>query len=217
LKQQQEKFIRTLFVVWCIGTYLAGFILSLDGEEPGFTTLMTWGTGLVAYIIAASTAQIMHFRDRGAAWYLLPALLYPLLVYYLLFHRLDYFTGLFWQFLGAAYFLMTVGGFMMGILFAPMIAACRARLKPGAALKFYLAGMKAGASAMVFCLAVLAAAFYIAYDAFRAMHFMSAVQVWKYIFYMAAGMMLMLSLTYRHTLFGMAEKNLNKHGHAPCS
>jgi len=47
------KFVRFLFVTWCVVTYILAFIFTSGGRDPRNTAILL-STGLIFYIFAAA-------------------------------------------------------------------------------------------------------------------------------------------------------------------
>lgn len=200
-----ERSFRTLFVLYSLLTYLAGFVLAHPGLEISDGALLAWLLGLVIYIISSITIQIMHHRDHGPLWHLPAVAAYPFLMYYFLFHALPFGSRHLWQFIGYTHFLISAGGFISGIFFSPLIAMLKTNGLRGlkATWALYRGMSMAMPAAVIFCLAVYAALAYILSFAMRAFLIMTQPQIIKYLAYLLAGILLTAALTYRHTLPGI--------------
>ena len=120
-----SQIFRTLFVIYCLASFIAALFLSNIDFAPLLIRL-TIAIGLVFFVLSSIVLQIEHHTEGRPVWELIIVLLFPILVYCLMF----YFSGLsareFWVFIGYFNAIVLTGGFIMGIFLSPIIAAFNA-------------------------------------------------------------------------------------------
>ena len=203
------KFIRFLFVAWCIVTYILAFVFTGGQRDPRLTALLL-STGLIFYIIAGATLQIAHAKDKRPVSDLVLAAAYPVLIYAILARGVDA-SRAFWVFVGFLQFILITGGFMLGILLAPVIA--RGRGMPaeqaGGMVRFGFSYMRLFGRRVVF-LALLFAGAIAGMALFsgrllRALPESTPMRDTLFAVLSAAGLVAVAIYTYRHTVFNLVQ------------
>ena len=173
-----EKTLRTTFVIYCLYLFVVAVLLSDEDLDSEMTLIkgVLWITAFVFYVIASITLQVMHHRDRSSLWDLLFLLLFPVLVYVILFGLHSIGGRAFWTFLGLFSFLMITGGFILGVCLSPVIA----RLKGQIVFSFSvirMLGVKYCVGVMFMFVMVFAALLYASYILIVSGHDVSLVKV----------------------------------------
>ncbi len=112
---------RFLFVVYCFIALVFGLFFS-GIDFSSFVPVLLLVIGIVFYIIANVALLGAHKKEGRSLADLLFVMVYPFLVYALVFLSFDFSSKLFWMFPGYFYFLVITGGFVLGLLFSPFIA-----------------------------------------------------------------------------------------------
>ncbi len=110
-----------LFSFYCL--YLLVFSLYFSGYDfTRFVPIVLLVLSLILYILATGALQIAHDKEERSLSDFLYVAVYPYLVYFLTFSRLDFDNSFLWFFCGFFYFFIISGGFVFGIIFSLLFA-----------------------------------------------------------------------------------------------
>jgi hypothetical protein len=200
--------LRALFVLYC----LAATAVSLVAARPPMSrvwVLIPFVIGLVFYLVASVALQTAHAFDGRSLVELLLVAAYPYFVYAAVFLRFDVGSLSFWAFPGVFYFLMLTGGFVFGMILAPLLARREGR-DWGAVGETAWRGIELlktlglfGSALIVLPALVLSLAGAAVYLALR-LWSLDAARTVELLLFLAAGAGAILIFSFRHTVFGTA-------------
>jgi len=209
-----KKSVRVCFVAYALTTYVLAMVFSGLNRPENKPWLFVVVAGLVFYIVAGIALQIMQHRDKRPVWELAVLAGYPFLAFHLQFKSTAFLTTAFWRYAGWSYFLIMAGGFILAIVLAPLFARLRGAPagQVGEVLKLGKAhvaryGWKGVGGVIALCALLCAPILYVAWLAMRQANELQARKSWPYAAYVGLGALIMLALTYRHTLFGLLERD----------
>lgn len=200
--------LRALFVLYCFGaTAVSLAALRIPLSKLWVSLLVVVGS--VFYIVASFALQAVHASDGRPLFELFAVAAYPVLVYALVFFRLDFRAAAFLAFPGLFYFLMLTGGFILGTVLSPLIARRKGRdwgeigdtVEAGVD---FLKNLGLYASALVvlpvLALSLAGAAAFLFLSLWRA----TAAQAVALALLLAVGIATVVALTFNHTVFAAA-------------
>lgn len=187
--------LRFLFAAYCF--FALVFALYFSGMDFfTFIPIMLLVIGIVFFIIAVGALSVAH-KKEGRHWSdLLMVMAYPYLVYLLVFLTFDIKSKLFWMFPGYFYFLVITGGFILGILFSPIIAR---GIRDGFQIIGKMGVMKYVGLILAGVFAVLVWFFTRFLAGFTPL---SPVQTAVFWFFLLLGIFAVIKFSYRHSAFG---------------
>jgi len=196
---------RVFFTVLCfIALEFALFLSQMPFSS--LLSIMALVVALVFYIIASVSLQIAHHKDNGRLIHLFWFLVYPFMVYGVVFLSFDFKSRLFWLFPGYFYFLSITGGFMCGLLLSPFIAARknipRRRINEIVREGFvYLKSYRLRSTAGVMFTAITVVLVYYYLHLMSQFVELSPFQITAFCFFQFAAIIAVIRFTYGHTLF----------------
>jgi hypothetical protein len=208
----KANMIRFLFVVYCFFMFaLSVFFSGMNVEN--ILAILVLIIAIIVYIIASATLQMALKKENQPLRHLLLIGLAPYLFYYLLFSQLNYTSRFFWAFPGFFYFLMIAGGFLLGIVLAPMFAKFKAaelENSIGIMVRFgisYGKNLSGFIFPLMIVLGVLSGLSYALIDLLSVFTHLPFYR--QVIFYtgLGSGMALVIRITYRQTVFYQKENN----------
>ena len=203
------KLIRFLFVAWCVVTYILAFVFTGGQRDPRLTAMLL-STGLIFYIFASAALQLAHAKENRPISDLVLVAAYPMIVYFILARGLDA-SRTFWVFIGFLQFILITGGFMLGILIAPVIARGRGMSaeQAGGMVRFGFSYMRLFGRRVVFLILLFAGAIagmaLFSGRLLRALPESTPMRDTLFAVLSAAGLVIVALYTYRHTIFNLAQ------------
>ena len=203
------KFVRFLFVTWCVVTFILAFVFTGEHRDPRLTAMLL-STGLIFYIFAGAGLQIAHATDKRPVSDLVLAAAYPILIYAVIARGLDA-SRTFWVFLGFLQFILITGGFMLGLFLAPVIAWGRGMPaeQAGGLVRFGISYMRLFGRRVVFLVLLFAGAIagmiFFCNRLLRMLPESTASRDALFAVLSAAGLVIVALYTYRHTIFNLAQ------------
>lgn len=211
------NFLRFLFVAYGLATFILALVFS-GFVNPAFWQGFLLVVGLVLYIVAGVTLRVAHKTEKRPVAELIPALLYPVLAYYLMFFSFDLGTKRFWMFIGYFQFLVLTGGFMLGIFLAPVIARrSYSKEQVAGVVKFglrYIKSIRREAFALVLFTGIWIS---LAYFAARLMSRLGRPMPRQWVVFCAffvSALVILTRFTYRHTVFNLMKDEKLKDAYA---
>lgn len=209
--------LRFLFIVYVFVTFILALVFSgVRNISAGFGIVLA--CGFVLLVVSGAVLQIAHKTEKRSAAELIPALLYPVLAYYLMFFSFDLGTRRFWIFIGFFQFLVSVGGFLLGILLAPVIARpSYSKEQVAGVVRFGLGHIKSlrrETFAVVLLTGVTLCLAYVAWRLVRRLGPLTSLQQLVFYASLAAGIAIVLTFTYRHTVFNLMKDATLKQAYA---
>ena len=107
-------FVFSFFYLMLFALYFAEIDLSSLGN------ILLISISAIFSIIASVTLQMIHHKRNGHPADLLLAAVYPFFLYLISFRSFDLTSGHLWMFVGFSLFFIQTGGFILGILLAPV-------------------------------------------------------------------------------------------------
>ncbi len=207
-RRRGEKAARVALVIYYLYTYLAAFLFSSERGDPDYDKWFTvlWVCGLVMFIMAAAALQIMHYQDRCSPGRHLALVLFPFLLYLVATGGWDFWSRQFWQFAGYAYFIVITGGFLLGMLLAPVLAmahgagAERSRRLAGLGVEWWRQRGKLASGVALFAVSIAALGFG-AWMQCAALDLDTPGAALAVVAFQLAAVLLVAHMTWRHTIF----------------
>jgi len=112
--------LRTIIAIYLIASYMIAVGLTEMYAVSFYRSLLAT-TGLIMFIVGAVALLVMHKEDSRSLYELLIIVAIPILTYMLIFSTTSLTTKSFWIFLGSFNFVTIMGGFLLGIIFSPII------------------------------------------------------------------------------------------------
>lgn len=190
--------LRFLFVSYCfIALVFALFFSGVDFSLLVPIVLLV--IGIVFYIIANVALLGAHKKEDRSLTDLLVVMVYPFLVYLLVFLSFDFGGKLFWMFPGFFYFLVITGGFVLGLLFSPFIAG---GIREGFRVMGKMGVMKYIGFMLSGVFVVLVWFFTRFLSGFTEL---TSVQTAVFWFFLLLGIYVVIKFSYRHSTFNLAK------------
>ncbi len=119
------KLLRYLSALYFIAVFCAAIYFA-NLQDGSFVMEFVFGGGITFYVMALGIFFIsQHQEKRSVFLEMLMVGGYPWLAYLLFFDKATLFTPQFWIFIGLFSFIMMTGGFLLGMLSAPVLAYCQ--------------------------------------------------------------------------------------------
>jgi len=207
-----DNLLRFLFVVYCfLALEFSLFVSGLDFSSAINIILLT--VGIVFFIIASTSLLKAHKSEGRPLTDLLWIMLYPFPAYAAMFFTIDIGNNLFWAFPGYFYFLSITGGFVLGIVFSPILAKRKAteREKDNIDRTVRDGIGKAKASGALRSIAILLTGAFVAVAYFftrflSGMAELTILQMGIFCFFLLLAVAGVVKFTVRHTRFGRSAK-----------
>ena len=205
---KHTNLFRFLFVVYCFATLIVALVVS-GFDFSSFIPVMLLIIGTIFYIIASTALQVSHKKEERPLTDLVLVILYPFLVYYLMFFSFDFKSTLFLMFPGYFYFLVITGGFILGIFLSPFMAARKGH--PNEKIRYFILegiefikNMGALVYAGIMFIGIFAALTYFFTRFLSRFTRWSSLQTAFFYFFLFVGIIGVIKFTYRHTSFNIA-------------
>jgi hypothetical protein len=195
-----------------MGSYaVLAYVLACGLQAGGRVTVpvaFLMACGIVVYIVALGGLMVAHFSESRPSWELVLPLLFPFVLYQSLWGSFRIMDKDLWIFVGLFTFLQVTGGFVLGILVAPLVAAMTRPSERGGIRARVLLGIRAIRTRrlQVFGIVLSAGLLGALVHALSRMLLAGlpraqASDVWSVSIALAAGVLLVAGFSQRHTVF----------------
>jgi hypothetical protein len=203
MKKSASNIFRFLFVLYCfVALGVSLFLSGIDFSD--FFPLMLLLIGIVFYIIASVGLQAAHIKEGRPLGDLVYAVLYPYMVYVLIFLSVDFKNIVYWMFPGYFHFLVITGGFILGIAFSPFMAARRDYSGEFVSGWKFIRGLgRPGVPILLMLVCVFIALSYFFLRFPLGLADLTVYQSAVFYIFLVTAVTLVIKFTYRHTIFNI--------------
>jgi len=197
-------------------------IFSLFYSKFNFSNLYTISISLISivfYIIAISSLNIAHNKDKRSITDLIYIVIYPFFVYTLIFYKLGLNIDSIILFSGFFYFFIITGGFIFGILLSPLLTKWGEKNKNNNVINITKEKVRVKAKKFKYALFTFLSSLFIALTVvfiklISTVKQLGIYRIAVFYFFLFIGIGLIIKFTYSHTIYNIVNDPDLKKKHA---